>query len=191
MTQRTALIVVDLQNDYFPGGKWELDGVEAAAVNAARIVAAVREAGGLVVHVRHEFPTQDAPFFAPGSEGAETHASVLPAAKEPVVVKQQINSFRDTELKAILDKAGVESVLVVGAMSHMCIDAVVRAAGDFGYACTVAHDACATLELEFQGTKIPANYVHGAFMAALAFGYAQVVSTEEAVQQLQAAEAGK
>ncbi|QDS87139.1 Streptothricin hydrolase [Rosistilla ulvae] len=186
MTQRTALILVDLQNDYFPDGKWELDQVETVAANASRLLSAFRERGELVVHVRHEFPTLEAPFFVPGSHGAEHHSSVQPASGEPVVKKQQINSFRDTDLKAILDKSGVDSVLIAGAMSHMCIDAVTRAASDFGYQCTVAHDACATLELEFLGKKIPSQQVHGAFMAALAFGYASVVSTDEALEQFQA-----
>ncbi|QDV68172.1 Streptothricin hydrolase [Rosistilla carotiformis] len=184
MNQHTALIVVDLQNDYFPAGKWELDSVESASANAARLLDTFRKRNQLVVHVRHEFPTDDAPFFVPGSQGAEHHTSVQPADGEPVVVKHQINSFRDTDLKAILDDAGIKRVVIVGAMSHMCIDAVTRAANDFGYQCTVAHDACATLALEFLGKEVPSDQVHAAFMAALAFGYAQVISTNEVLESL-------
>ena len=63
-------------------------------------------------------------------------------------------------------------------MSHMCIDATTRAAVDFGFPCTVIHDACATRDLVFGGLTIPAAQVHGAFMAALA-PYARVLSLEE------------
>ena len=178
MTKR-ALIVVDLQNDYFPGGKWTLSGVDAAADNAAQLLAAAREQGELVVHVRHEFPTQDAPFFAVGSEGAQIHPKVRSQGDEHVVVKSQINSFRETDLKEVLDRNGIKEVVICGAMSHMCVDAVTRAARDFGYEVTVIHDACATRDLEFNGVRVPAAQVHAAFMAALGFAYATMRSTSQ------------
>lgn len=176
---KQALIVVDIQNDYFPAGKWPLVGAHAAADNAAKIIQAHRDAGDLVVHIRHEFTSDDAPFFAPGSEGAQLHPKVLNRADEPVVLKHHINSFRETELKAILDQHGIDTLVVVGSMSHMCIDGITRAAVDFGYPVTVIHDACATLDLEFDGVKVPAAQVHAAFMAALQFGYATLLSTEQ------------
>ncbi|MDC0743915.1 cysteine hydrolase family protein [Polyangium mundeleinium] len=174
-----ALIVVDIQNDYFPGGKWTLSGVEAAADNAARLLAAARSKGDLVVHIRHEFPTADAPFFAPGSEGAQIHPKVQNQGDEPVVLKHQINSFRDTNLKEVLDRNGITEVVICGNMSHMCVDAVTRASADFGYAVTVIHDACASRDLEFNGVRVPAAQAHAAFMAALGFAYAKMRSTDE------------
>ncbi|MDI3284111.1 cysteine hydrolase family protein [Polyangium sp. 15x6] len=174
-----ALIVVDIQNDYFPGGKWTLSGTEAAADNAARLLAAARSKGDLVVHIRHEFPSADAPFFAPGSEGAQIHPKVRNRDDEHVVLKHHINSFRDTDLKAVLDRHGITEVVICGNMSHMCVDAVTRAAADFGYAVTVIHDACASRDLEFNGVRVPAAQAHAAFMAALGFAYAKMRSTDE------------
>ncbi|CAM3846407.1 putative isochorismatase family protein YddQ [Pseudomonas reidholzensis] len=175
---KQALILIDIQNDYFPGGKWTLDGADAAADNAARLLAAARQRGDLVVHVRHEFAAADAPFFTPGSAGAAIHPKVAPQAGEPIVLKHQVNSFRDTELTALLEQHAVQALTIVGSMSHMCIDAVTRAAADLGHEVTVAHDACATRALEFNGLTVPAAQVHAAFMAALAFAYAKVESTE-------------
>lgn len=120
---KRALIIIDIQNDYFPGGKWTLDGAEAAADNAARLLAAARERGDLVVHVRHEFESADAPFFVPGSAGAQFHPKVAPAAGEAVVLKHKVNSFRDTQLKALLDQHDIKALTIAGSMSHMCIDA--------------------------------------------------------------------
>lgn len=180
---KQAVIVVDIQNDYFPGGLWTLHGAEAAADKAAQVIAGAREAGDLVVHIRHEFTSPDAPFFRPGSEGAHIHPKVLNAPGEPVVLKHFVNSFRETELREILVRNGVEKVTVVGSMSHMCIDGVARAAADYGYEVTVVHDACATRDLEFNGRTIPAEQVHAAFMSALAFAYAKVVSTGEYLEQ--------
>ena len=174
-----AVISVDIQNDYFPGGKWELVGMEAAGENAGKVLAAARKAGDHVVHIRHEFPTKDAPFFAPGSEGAAIHKSAAAVDGEPVVLKHQINSFRETNLKEILDGKGVKEVVIIGAMSHMCVDGVTRAAADFGYKVTVIHDACASRDLEFGGKVVPAANVHAAYMSALGFAYATVTSTAE------------
>ena len=176
---KQALIVVDIQNDYFPQGKWPLVGAEAAADNAVRLIQAFREAGDPVVHIRHEFTSEDAPFFTPNSEGAKLHPKVLNRADEPVVLKHFVNSFRETELKSILDEQGIKELVVVGSMSHMCVDGITRAAADFGYKVTVIHDACATRDLEFNGVTVPAAQVHAAFMASLAFAYASVVSADE------------
>jgi len=176
---RQALIVVDIQNDYFPQGKWPLTGVDAAADNAARLIAAFREAGDPVIHIRHEFTSADAPFFTPGSEGARLHPKVLNRADEPVVLKHFVNAFRETELQSILDEQDIKELVVVGSMSHMCIDGVVRAAADLGYTVTVIHDACATRDLEFNGLTVPAAQVHAAFMSSLAFAYASVVCVQE------------
>jgi len=176
---KQALIVVDIQNDYFPQGKWPLAGADAAADNAARLIAAFREAGDDVVHIRHEFTSEEAPFFTPGSDGAKLHPKVLNRADEPVVLKHFVNSFRETNLKSILDDKGIEELVVVGSMSHMCVDGITRAANDFGYSVKVIHDACASRDLEFDGVKVPAAHVHAAFMAALAFAYASVISTDE------------
>ncbi|MBH3427477.1 cysteine hydrolase family protein [Pseudomonas alkylphenolica] len=174
-----ALIVIDIQNDYFPGGKWTLEGADRAADNAARIIAASRNKGDLVVHVRHEFESSDAPFFAPGSEGAQIHPKVAPQGNEPVVLKHKVNSFLNTNLKAVLDEHNINAVTVLGSMSHMCIDGFTRAAADLGYGVTVIHDACASRDLEFNGQTVPAAQVHAAYMASLAFAYAQVISTED------------
>jgi nicotinamidase-related amidase len=176
---KQALIVVDIQNDYFPQGKWPLVGADAAADNAVRLLKAFREAGDSVVHIRHEFTSEDAPFFTPNSEGAKLHPKVLNQANEPVVLKHFVNSFRETELQSILDEQGVKELVVVGSMSHMCVDGITRAANDLGYSVIVIHDACASRDLEFNGTIVPAAHVHAAFMSALGFAYADVVSTDE------------
>jgi len=93
-----ALIVVDLQNDYFKGGRWTLSRIEQATDNAIAALEAARRSGDFVVHVRHEFLGEDAPFFAAGSDGAQTHHSVAPVAGEEVMTKNHVNAFRETNL---------------------------------------------------------------------------------------------
>lgn len=178
MTKR-GLIVVDLQNEYLPTGKLPLAGIEAATANAARVIADARNKEIPVFHVRHESVNREAPAFATDTNAVEIQPAVAPVGDEPVIVKHHINAFRDTDLKQRLNAHRVEEVVVVGAMSHMCVDAVVRAASDMGYPVTVLHDACATLDLAFGDVTVPAAQVHAAMMAAFAFGYATVKSTDE------------
>ncbi len=175
--KKTALVIVDIQNDYFPGGRFEQEGAEAAGKNAARAIAAFRERGLPVIHIRHESLGPDAGFFIPGTEGAKIHPSVAPAEGEAVLLKHRPNSFLETDLEEKLRALGVERVVVAGMMTLMCIDATARAAKDLGFEVTVLHDACAARELTFGGVTVPAAHVHAAFLAALSMVYAEVTDT--------------
>lgn len=174
-----ALLLIDLQNDYFPGGAFALENMDAATANAVRLLEAARKRGDLVVHVRHEFTSSDAPFFRPGTKGAEISDRILPLPGETVIVKHYVNAFRETSLKAVLDEAGVRTLTIAGAMSQMCVEGATRAAADFGYGVTVVHDAVTTRDFSFNGVNVPAAEVHASAMAALAFAYATLKSTDE------------
>ncbi len=174
-----ALILIDIQNDYFPQGAMELVDMTRAADNAVQLLAQFRARGAPIVHIQHLSVRPGSTFFLPGTRGAEHHASVQPASGEAVVPKNFPNSFRASALQETLQTAGVDALVIVGAMSHMCIDATTRAAFDLGYQCSVAADACATRNLVFNAQTIAAAHVHGAFMAALSAPYARVASTAE------------
>lgn len=174
-----ALIIVDLQNDYFPGGRMTLHEIDRAAQNAAQLLDHFRNTNQPRFHIQHTWDDPSAPFFVAGTRGAAIHESVAPRADELVVVKHFPNSFRESSLLEELRGAGVDHLTICGAMSHMCIDATTRAAADLGFACTVAHDACATRDVEFNGQTVAATDVHAAYMSALGFAYAKVGSTSE------------
>jgi nicotinamidase-related amidase len=176
---KRGLLLVDVQNDYFPGGKVELAGMTEASLKAGRLLAYFREKGLPTCHIQHLSTGPKAGFFVPDTEGAKIHENVMPLPDDLVIQKRYPNSFRETSLLDELKKAGVEEVVICGAMSHMCIDATTRAAADLGFSCIVVHDACATMGLSFDGKAISADQVHGAFMAALGFAYARVMSLEE------------
>ncbi|WP_136067507.1 cysteine hydrolase family protein [Modicisalibacter radicis] len=176
---KRAIIAVDIQNEYFPDGKLPLEDIETAVTNAAKVIEHARSATDLVIHVRHEAADSSRPFFTPGTQGVAIHPMVAPLDSETVLVKHFPNSFLETGLKELLDQQGIEDVVVIGAMSHMCIDATSRAASDFGYKTTIVHDACATRDLEFDGMTVPATQVHAAMMAALAFAYGTVITTDQ------------
>ena len=175
----TALILIDIQNDYFEGGAMTLDGSEKASSNAKLLLNHFRSKGLPVLHVQHIATRPTATFFVPNTQGAEIHANVAPLADEKVVIKHFPNSFRETDLQDWLNSNKITNLTICGMMTHMCVDATVRAAKDLGYECTLVADACATKNLEIQNVVVNAKDVHNSFTAALSYFYATVTNTEE------------
>jgi nicotinamidase-related amidase len=176
-----GLVIVDIQNDYFPGGRMELVGAEAAAGRARELLSAFRDTGEPVFHVQHLFETDDAPFFAPGSDGAAIHPDVRPDEGEPLIVKHHPNAFLDTTLADQLHEAGVDDVVICGMMTSMCVDASARAAADLGFRTSIAADACAAPDLASGDEVIPGATVHRAFLAALGSFIADVRDTDDII----------
>ncbi len=173
---KRALLVVDMQNDYFPGGRMELVGIEDAAEIVAQLLSRFRERQLPIFHIQHIAANPGATFFLPDSDGVNIHRSVAPQIGEPVVSKHFPNSFRETTLLADLQRSGIQELIVCGAMSHMCIDSTVRAGFDLGLSCVVVADGCATRNLSYGDQIIDAAQVQGAYMAALAAVFAQVTN---------------
>ncbi|WP_339237526.1 cysteine hydrolase family protein [Oceanobacillus sp. FSL W7-1281] len=174
----TALIIVDIQNDYFPNGNMELVNPDKAAANAAKVLEWFRQHHKEnIFHIQHIAGDPSLGFFLPDTEGANINEAVLPLENERVITKHFPNSFLETDLESKLKEKGITNVVVVGMMTHMCIDATVRAAVDLGYDTTLIEDACATRTLAYNGKEVPAEQVHYAFVSALDGMYANVIST--------------
>jgi nicotinamidase-related amidase len=176
---KPALLLVDIQNDYFPGGKMELENIDIASTNARLLLDKFRDKELQTFHIKHTFTNSTAKFFLPSTEGSEIHGCIDPLPDEIIVHKHFPNSFRETNLLNILNKKNITDLVICGAMSHMCIEATTRAAADYGFNCIVVQDACATRDIEFRDKVVSAVDVHNASMAALAFAYANVVNTSE------------
>ena len=175
MGTTTAVLVIDIQRDYFPGGAYPLVGPDAAAERASEVVLRARAEGIPVIHIQHVALEPDATFFIADTAGVAIDDRVAPAPGESVITKHFPNSFLETDLAGVLERAGAANLVIVGMMSSMCVDATTRAALDLDLAVTVIHDACAAPDLEFDGTFVPGATVHAAFMAALGDAGAQVI----------------
>jgi len=180
---KTALLVIDIQKDYFPGGKFPLVEPLAAAQKAYALLQCFREHGGHHVHIQHISLKPGATFFIKGDDGCDIHDSVAHFEGEPIVYKHYPNSFRETNLLELLKGWGVERVVLTGMMTHLCVDATTRAAADLGFKVIVAEDACATRDLKYGDTLISAEHVHKAFLAALK-SYGEVMKMEEVIALL-------
>ncbi len=176
---KTALILIDIQNDYFSNGKMELVGSDSASRNAKKILEKFRQDNNLIIHIQHISTREGSTFFLPNTFGAEIHENVKPKNDEKVIVKHYPNSFRETELLEYLKANDIEHLVILGMMTHMCVDATTRAAKDFGYTIDVIGDTCATKNLEVNGISVEAKDVQTSFLSALNYFYSNVKTTEE------------
>jgi len=176
---KRSFIIVDVQNDYFPDGKMELVGMQAAAEKARYALDLFRKKKTPIFHIQHLSSRPGATFFLPGTQGAEINDSVTPQRGESIIPKHFPNAFRDTALQEQLQRLEVEEVIICGAMTHMCIDTTVRAAFDLGFRCLVLSDACATKDMAYGGVAVKAQQVQAAFMAALAVPFAHIINVNE------------
>jgi nicotinamidase-related amidase len=181
--KNTALLIIDIQNDYFENGSMRLTGSEQASMNAKLILEKFRTSKLQVIHIQHAALNPNATFFLPNTKGAEINSNVKPLENEKVIVKHYPNSFRETELLSYLKEKHITDLVICGMMTHMCVDATVRAAKDLGFTITLIDDACATRDLEINGEKVNAAEVQKAFWAALNFTYAGIVTTKQYLEK--------
>ncbi|WP_299280276.1 cysteine hydrolase family protein [uncultured Tateyamaria sp.] len=179
---KSALILIDLQNDYFPDfpePKMALPNTNPATDNAAALLADARAKGAPLFHIRHVMASDAAPFFHPGTEGADTHPKVAPLDGEPIIGKTRPSAFYGTDLEARLRDQGITDVTLCGAMSQMCVNGTARAASGMGFNVTVVEDACAAANVAYNGVDVLAEQVHAAIMAPLSSSFGSVVATSD------------
>lgn len=162
---KTALLIVDIQNFYFPGDGPGLVNAEQASVNAKEILNIFRDKNQLVVHVRHK-----------SNKGFEIHKNVEPLINEKVITKEEVNSFQGTDLLEYLKSNNISRLVIIGMQTQMCVEAAIRAGYDFGFECFVIHDACATRDVKFMDKTVKAEDVQTAILATITDGgYAKVI----------------
>jgi len=165
--QKTALLLIDIQDFYFPGGRLQLENPEIAGMNAGLILDQFRKNDMPVYHVRHNFES-----------GGNIHQYVKPQDGETVISKDEINAFLEEELLDKLQEDSIQQLVICGMQTHMCVEAAVRAAHDLGFSCLLVSDACATRALQYEEHIITAKNVQYSTLKSLQDGYARIITTE-------------
>ena len=182
--ERPVLLVIDIQNFYFAGGRLALVGSVEASLKAKALLEAFRAKKLPVIHVQHMPKGVEA--FEPGVTDAQyaIHPNVTPLPGEPVVVKHWPNAFRETNLEALLKARNAKTLVIAGMQTHMCVEAATRHGADLGYDVVLVGDACATRDLKFGDATVPAASVHAAVLAAMNGTYARVAAAAEVMAAL-------
>lgn len=168
-----ALLVIDVQNFYFPGGRSELVEPEKAAEKATIAISEARQTGNPVIFIQHK-----------SASGMEINDLVKPMPGEKIFIKEEVNSFLGTGLKEYLDGLPADTIVICGMQTQMCVEAAVRAAHDFGFGVILLHDACATRNLKFGDREVAAADVHASTLATLK-SYGTVLSVSEWIEKVQ------
>lgn len=171
---REALLIIDVQNDYFPGGTCELFHAYEAEKKIQSLIKESRTQERPIIYIQHINPPDDT-FFLENTYGCGISERIKPLADDKVIVKYYPNSFHETELDSYLKEKGIKKLIVCGMMTHMCVDTTVRAAMDYGYEVELVADGCATMDLEISGEIIPAQIVQKAFLASLEGVFAKII----------------
>ncbi|MGT2907980.1 cysteine hydrolase family protein [Streptococcus dentiloxodontae] len=175
---KQALLVIDVQNDYFKGGKCELVNPDTALANINQLESCFLETNQLIIYIQHVKNDKQADFFAKNSEGARLHSNLSLDSNSIIISKSYPNSFIGTNLEEILKDWEIEQLVITGMMTHMCIDSTTRAAKEKGYQPILIQDATATKALDYQGQIVGAEAVQKSFISALQ-NFSQVKTTAE------------
>ena len=170
---KTALVIIDIQNFYFPDGALPLYEPEKAADKAKELLVEFRKNDMLVIHIRHN-----------AKSGAEIYHLVAPLANEKVISKDKANAFIGTDLLDYLNENNIINLVLCGMQTHMCLEAATRAASDYGFNCTVINDACTTRDLQFGDVIVKAQDVHYSTLNTLNGTYAKIKTSDEFISSL-------
>ena len=164
----TALLIIDVQEFYFPEGFNPLVKPEAASQQASKLLNNFRSNDKLVVHIKHAI-----------NKDSLIHQNVQPAENEKVIKKHQINSYHETELLGYLKQNNINQVIICGMMTHMCVEAAARTSADFGFDVIVIDDACATRDVVYKNDTVQAADVHSSTLGTINRYYGRVMTTDE------------
>ena len=179
-----GLVLIDIQNEHFKGGKAELFNPEKAAFEAEKILYFFRRKNWPVFYIKHVSLERNRKFFMPGTSGVDIYKGVYPLDNEEVIIKHTSDSFFCTQLRSKLESKNVSHLVICGMATHICVDTTVRAARNFDYSVTVIENACTAVDLLWNGERIPAEKVHKIFMAALNGTFADIQTSDEWIEKM-------
>lgn len=174
-----ALLIIDVQNDYFPNGKLELFGSLEAAEKIKKVIDKFHTEKMPVIYIQHIAKNENATFFIEGTNGTDFFEGIEPVADDIIIEKHFPNSFKETPLKGICENKRIDTLVIVGMMTHMCVDTTTRAAKDLGFNCIVIGDCCATKDLIYKEKIVQAKDIQQSFLAALNGTFAQVIDSND------------
>ena len=183
--QHPALLIIDVQKgmdeEEYYGGNRNNRGAEA---NMQRVLERWRTRSLPVFHVQHSSQHPKSPLHA-SYPGFEIKDEVAPREGEPVIVKSVNSAFIGTDLKERLDRAKINTLVIVGLTTNHCVSTTTRMAGNYGYRTFLISDATATFDsVGIQGEKYDAETIHLTSLASLNKEFAEVVDTETLLSEI-------
>lgn len=175
---KTAMLVIDFQNEYFTGKMPIKDGA-AALAHTRELVEFADKSKMPVYHIQHVAP-KGSPVFAIDGETVKFHPDMQPRAQDVVLQKSTVSVFGSTDLDSRLKKQGIDTLIITGLMTHACVAGAARDAAPLGYNVIVASDASATRDIKrVNGDTIDKDSLHRAALAEVEDTFGDVMTTAQ------------
>jgi nicotinamidase-related amidase len=181
--RKRALLVIDVQNEYFTG-KLPITYPTGSLANVLAGMDAARTHGVPVVVIQHASPQPDAPVFRKGTKEWELHAEVAARPHDVLIHKWLPGSFTGTELETWLREHGVETVVIAGYMTQMCCDTTARQAMHLGFGVEFLSDGTGTLAIKNDAGQVSDEELHRAILVTQQMRFSRVMETGDWIKQL-------
>jgi nicotinamidase-related amidase len=181
--RKRALLVIDVQNEYFTG-KLPITYPAGSLANVLRAMDAARASGVPVVAIQHASPQANAAVFRKGSEEWELHGEVASRPHDVLIQKSLPGSFTGTNLETWLRERGVETVVIAGYMTQMCCDTTARQAVHLGFGVEFLSDGTGTLAVKNAAGTVSDEELHRAILVTQQMRFSRVMKTDEWIEQL-------
>lgn len=145
---KKAILIIDLQNDYFSNGAFPLWNADNTLLNIKNAITLAKEKNIPIIHIQHIANPENgiSPFFNKNTHGVEIHPEILAEAPSaPIVIKQYADSFHKTNLEEILAKLEITDLLVCGMMTQNCVTHTAISKSAEKYNVTILADCCTTV----------------------------------------------
>lgn len=180
---KRALIVIDVQKGF---AEWDAKGERNnpdCEKNVEKLISAWREKGQPIVFVKHNSKLETS-VLRPGQEGNDFKDIIT--GEPDLLVTKSVNSafYGEPDLNDWLRKSDIDAVAICGIQTNMCCETTARMAGNLGYDTWFVLDATHTFAKTVNGVKLSAEQLAQATAVNLSGEFADVITTQEAIQQL-------
>ncbi|NLE25375.1 MAG: cysteine hydrolase [Clostridiaceae bacterium] len=180
---KRALLVIDVQNEYFSGGL-PVTYPQGSINNIFKVIEAAKQNGVLVIAIQHTAPQADSKTFVKGSLGWELHEGIKNIGYDYLIEKNLPGSFTGTNLEAILKENKIDTVVISGYMTQMCCDTTARQALHLGLSVEFLSDSTGTLDITNYAGKVTAEELHRCILVTQAMKFSKVISTDNWIKLL-------
>lgn len=180
---KRALLVIDVQNEYFSGAI-PITYPRESMANILRAIEAAGKNNIMVIAIQHTAPQATSKTFIKGSIGWELHDDIKKASYDHLIEKKLPGSFTGTDLEAVLRDNKIETVVISGYMTQMCCDTTARQAVHLGFNVEFLSDATGTLNIENYAGSVTAQELHKSILVTQAMRFSKVVSTDDWIELL-------
>lgn len=180
---KRALLVIDVQNEYFTG-KLPVTYPQGSLDHIIEVIEVARSKEIPIVLIQHTAPQKDSKTFRKGSQEWKLHPAIAETPHEHLIEKNLPGSFTNTYLESWLRKRNIDTVVITGYMTQMCCDTTARQAVHLWFSVEFISDATGTLQISNEAGTVTDEELHRAILVTQAMRFSKVLTTKQWIEAL-------